>query len=397
MIYQDAPHVLLRAFANAKQGDRLAETLESKLGVTAIRLNSFGFYSFLGPERSAELRRQTQQGNVFPWFPIDEVVRFVVEHDLRIVAGLNPEDGPQAAVEFVEHFRQGGALDRLIAVELGNEPHLSKRPWLPEEYAAASAAIIRALEPYGLRFAVSLTVGSEAKTPTGISDDDYTRRELAALDRPLPLAGRDDIYGVIHLYARGVDPASIARLNTLVRPVAPRMRYLVTEFNIRSSLKDNAQLTVAYGLEFIEKTGRLVADPDIAGLFVHGVPYHSVVYWSGDTGVQTVSDYHDPRLTGDALSPGWHLTPAGRIYGLFATELWRGEILSFEDDGPVQLWVVRRPDGELRFGALNATDARLDRTAPLAGTTVSIDLPPRSAAVYSAAGEVGRVELSEGP
>ncbi len=397
MIYQDAPHILIRSFVSGVQGDRLATTLKSDLGLTAIRLNSFGFYSFLGAERSAEIRRETQQGNIFPWFPIAEVVRFVADHDIRIVAGLNPEDGPQAAVQFVEHFRQGGALDKIVAIELGNEPHLSRRPWLPEEYAVASSSIIRALEPYGLQFAVSLTVGSEAKTPTGISDDDYTRRELAAFDRELSLASRDDIYGVIHLYARGVNPGSIDRLNSLVRPVAPRMRYLITEFNIRSTLRDNAQLTVAYGLEFIEKTSRLVAHPDVAGLFVHGVPYHSVVYFSDASGIQTVSGFGDARLTGDALSHGWHLTPAGRMYGLFAREVWRGELLGFVDEGPVQIWTARMPDGELRLGVLNATAARLDRTVTLGDTNIPVALAPRSAIVLSAAGEIGRVELPEGP
>lgn len=393
MIYQDAPHVLLRAFSDPRRGAELAETLKNGVGVTAIRLNSFGFYSFLGPERSAELRRLTQQRNVFPWFPIDDVVDFVVRHDLKIVAGLNPEDGPEAAVAYVERFRARGALDRIVAVEIGNEPHLSRRPWQPEEYAAASAAIIRALEPFGVKFAVSLTVGSEAKTPTGISDDDYTRRELAALDAELRLAERDDVYGVVHLYARGVDPATIDRLSAIVHPVAPRMRYLITEYNIRSSLKDNAHITDDYGIEFIEKTGRLVAHPDVAGLFVHGVPYHSVVYWVGDSRITTVSGYGDARLTGDAVTPGWHLTPAGRMYGLFARELWRGDLLDHTDAGGVQTWTVRWPDGSPRLGVLNATDAPLARSFMLDGVEVAVALGPRSGVVYTPAGELARVEL----
>ena len=393
MIYQDAPHVLLRAFADPARGAALAETLKGGVGITAIRLNSFGFYSFLGPERSIELRRLTKQGNIFPWFPIDEVVDFVVRHDLRIVAGLNPEDGPEGAVAYLERFRARGALDRIVAVELGNEPHLSHRPWQPEEYAAASAAIIRALEPFGVKFAVSLTVGSEAKTPTGISDDDYTRRELAALDAELGLAGRDDIYGVVHLYARGVDPATVDRLSGLVHPVAPRMRYLVTEYNIRSTLKDNAHITDDYAIEFIAKTGRLVVHPDVAGLFVHGVPYHSVVYWVGDSKITTVSGYGDARLTGDAATPGWHLTPAGRMYGLFARELWRGEIVGHTDEGDVQTWTARWPDGSLRVGVLNATEAPLSRSVAVGGAAVSVSLGPRSGAVYTSAGEIARVEL----
>lgn len=397
MIYQDAPHVLIRAFKNPKWGDPLADTLENRLGVHAIRLNSFGFYSFLGPERSAELRRLTRQGNVFPWFNFDEVVAYVAAHDLRIVAGLNPEDGPDAARAFVERFERRGILDHIIAVEIGNEPHLSKRPWQPEEYAEQAAAIIEALEPTGVKFAVSLTLGKETKTPTGISDDDYTRRELGRLDALVPLADRQDIYGVIHLYARGVDPDAIERLNALVRPIAPRMRYLVTEYNIRSSLAENQQLTTEYGLEFVQKTGRLVADPDVAGLFAHGVPYHSLVYFVAETGVATVSGYRDARLTGDGLAPGWHLTPAGRLYGLFASSLWHGDVLAFEERGDVQVWTVRQPDGETRLGVLNATSSPVERTVTLGGTQVTVRLAPRSGVVVGPAGEIGRVELPNTP
>lgn len=392
MIYQDAPHVLIRAFADPGRGDALGEALRARVGVTSIRLNSFGFYSFLGPERSAELRRQTQQGNIFPWFPIELAIRFVRDQGLAVVVGVNPEDGPEAAAELVERFRREGALERIVAVEIGNEPHLSRRPWLPEEYAEAAAAIVRALEPLGVRCAVSLTVGSEAKTPTGISDDDYTRRELAALDAALPLAGRDDLYGVVHLYARGVDPGAVDRLSALVRPYAPRMRFLVTEYNIRSRLADNAQLTPEYGLELLERTSRLLAHPDVAGLFVHGVPYHSVVYWSGDGGVQTVSGYGDPRLTEADRAPGWHLTPAGRFYGLFARELWRGELLEYADEDDVQIWRTRLPGGELRLGLINASGATVARTLDLGGVPLDVSAGPRSAAVYGPSGEVGRVQ-----
>lgn len=397
MIYQDRPHVLIRAFGDPARGDELAEVLRDRLGLTAIRLDSFGFYSFLGPARSAELRRQTQQNNSFPWFPIDDVARFVAEHDLPIVAGVNLEDGPDSAVTFVDRFRAAGALDRIVAVEIGNEPHLSKRPWYPEEYAKAAAAIVRAVTPLGVRCAVSFTVGSETKTPTGISDDEYTRRELAALDAELGLAGRDDLFGVVHLYAGGVDPAVIDRLDGLVRPVAPRMRYLVTEFNIRSSLRDNAQLTIAYGLEALEKTSRLVAHPSVAGLFMHGVPYHSVVYWSGEAGVLTVSGFRDDRLTGEARSPGWHLTPAGQLYGLYAREVWRGDLLDFVDEGEIQTWRVRRPDGEPRTAVLNASASAIDRTLDVGGTSIRATLPPRSAVVFGPSGELARVVLPPSP
>jgi hypothetical protein len=391
MIYQDAPHVLIRAFADPALGGDLTRLLRDRVGLGAVRINSFGFYSFLGPERSAELRRETQQGNIFPWFPIEGAIRWVRASGLRVVAGVNPEDGPEAAVALVERYRAAGALEQILAIEIGNEPHLSKRPWQPEEYAEAAAAIVRALEPYGVPVAVSLTVGSEAKTPTGISDDDYTRRELETLDRLLGLGERDDVYGVVHLYAGGVDPGAVDRLDELVRPYAPRMRFLVTEYNIRSRLRENQQLTPEYGLEHIAKTSRLVAHPKVAGLFVHGVPYHSIVYWSGDSGVQTVSGFRDPRLRGEALAPGWHLTPAGEGLALCARELWRGELVDYEESDEVQIWSTLLPGGEARVGVINVSGWAVERRVEIGRATLDVHVDGRSIAVFSSTGEVGRV------
>ena len=131
------------------------------------------------------------------------------------------------------------------------------------------------------------------------------------------------------------------------------------------------------------------------GVPMAGVPYHAVVYWTGDARRATVSGYGDARLSGDALAPGWHLTPAGRFYGMFARELWRGEVVGYTDEGGVQTWTVRQPDGSLRAGALNATGAAVERTLTFGGTTFAAALGPRSGAVYATAGEVARVELGD--
>lgn len=397
--YMDAPHVLLREFRGRARGmdvdSGAGHVLRDSLGLGAVRFNSFGFYSFHGPDATEAIRAETHAPNRFPWFPVDEVAEFAGENGLRLVLGLNPEEGPDAAVELAERLQSLGLLQNVAAFEIGNEPHLSKRPWTPEDYAVSAGAIITALAPYEIPCAVSLTVGSESKTPTGISDDEYTRRTLVALDTSISLARHPNLFGVIHLYGAGVDPASIDRLDGLVRPIAPYMRFLVTEFNIRSSLRDNAQLTDDYGLEFIAKTGRLVAHPDVAGLFVHAFPYHSVAYWVGDAGIATVSGYADPRLRGRDLEPGWHLTPAGRLYGLFARELWRGVLLTFEEHGPVQIWTTRAPDGTERLGVLNTGGNMVSVGRRLDGRLVELTLGPRSAAVRSGGVELGRVELGQ--
>jgi hypothetical protein len=392
--YSSPPFVLIHSFNRPAAGDALGSALRDLAGVSSVRFSSHGIYSHLGPVRMAHLQQETKFPNRIPWFPVENFVRFVVAQDLQVVVGVNPEDGPDAAVDLVERFRRGGALERIIAVELGNEPHLSARPWPPEEYAEAAAAIIRALEPTGVDFALPLTLGPESKTPTGLTDDEYTRRQLSALDALVPLAGRTDVYGVVHLYARGVDPRALDALDKLVHPVAPRMRYLITEFNIRSTLKENQHLTSPYGLEWIKRTGKLVADPRVAGLFAHGIPYHSVLYWCDGRGLATVSRLADSRLSAAELTPGWHLTPAGRLTGLVASELWRGELLGFRDEGDVQCWLTRLPDGELRAGVVNCSDVRQRRDVDLGSGPVAIVAAPRSAVVFGAAGEVGRVELT---
>jgi hypothetical protein len=391
--YSTPPFVLIRAFNDPAFGAQTGAAIRDLAGVNAVRFSSHGLYSHLGPVRTDALRREVKLPNRFVWFPVERLVEWVKAQDFQIVLGVNPEDGPEAALDLVERFRRNGAGDRIIAVELGNEPHLSLRPWQPEEYAEAAAAIIRALEPTGVRFALPLTLGPEAKTPTRISDDDYTRRQLAALDRQVPLAGRTDIYGVVHLYARGVDPGAIDALNRLVRPYAPRMRYLITEYNIRSTLRENQHLTTPYGLEFVKRTSRLVAHPDVAGLFAHGVPYHSALYWSGGN-VVTVTGLRDERLGEEDLTPGWHATPAGRMLALFASEVWRGELLAFNDEGDVHTWIARGPEGEPRAALLNCTDAEVRRDVALGDAVVTLTAGPRSAAVYTPAGVAGRVELT---
>jgi hypothetical protein len=392
--YSSPPFVLIHSFNRPAAGDALGHALRDLAGVTSVRFSSHGIYSHTGAGRMARLLAETKFPNRIPWFPVENFVRFVVEQDLDVVVGVNPEEGPEAAFDLVDRFRRVGALERIVAVELGNEPHLSARPWEPEEYAAAAAAIIKALEPAGVRFAIPLTLGPEAKTPTGLSDDEYTLRQLRALDALVPLAGRTDVFGVVHLYARGVDTRSLDALDDLVRSTAPGMRYLITEYNIRSTLAENQHLTTPYGLEWIKKTGRLVADPRVAGLYAHGVPYHSLLYWSDGRGLATVSRLRDRRLSAEELTPGWHLTPAGRLTALLASELWRGDILAFRDEGDVQCWLTRLPGGELRGAVVNCSNIMQRREIDLGRGPVTIVAGPRSAVVHGPSGEAGRVELT---
>jgi hypothetical protein len=241
--YATPPFILIRSFTDKSAGDDAGKALRDLAGVRTVRFSSHGLWSPLGEEATVRLRREVRLPNYFPWFPPSALVDWVVTQDMRIVLGVNPEEPPAASVALIREFANRNALGRIVAIELGNEPHLNHRPWQPEEYGIAASALVEALQEFGLPFAVPLTLGSEANTPVGISDDEYTRRQLQTMSELIDLRERDDIYGVIHLYARGVDPNTIDELNKLVRPFAPRMRYLVTEYNIRSSLAQNQHLT----------------------------------------------------------------------------------------------------------------------------------------------------------
>src|SRR5262249_27115592 len=132
------------------------------------------------------------------------------------------------------------------------------------------------LTPLNVRFALPLTVGDSHNTPTGLSDTVWNTRMLAALSRRIDLKRRPDILGVLHLYSRGVRGKSVDFFNKIVRPFAPNMRYLVTEFNIRLSLDGNPHLTNKYAMEMARRLADVMSRPEIEAIYIHAVPYHSV-------------------------------------------------------------------------------------------------------------------------
>jgi hypothetical protein len=173
------------------------------------------------------------------------------------------------------------------------------------------------------------------------------------------------------------------------------MRYLVTEFNIRSSLKENPHLTTDYALEFARKLAELMARPEIEAMYVHAVPYHSVLYWSDGRKVVTVSGHRDARLTQEDRSQGWHLTPAGRVYHLYSTLAWKGEVIFFQG-GDQSHWAVRGDDGRLVLTLLNAKDGAAKKKVRIQGREYQISAPPRSIACFDERGrEIERLTLSK--
>lgn len=384
---------LIQAWQDKQQGDEMAAAF-AQAGLRSLRFSSHGYYSARGAAATESVKAENKLTNHYRWFPLDDYVEFIAAHDFTTVFGINVEEGPQAAYDSVQKFLSRGLQSKLIAVELSNEPWLNYRPWQPEEYAERAADVIERLTPLGLRFALPLTVGDDNNTPTKLSDTVWNTRMMQALSRRIDLKSRTDIYGVLHLYSGGVRGKSVDFFNRIVRPFAPHMRYLVTEFNIRLSLEGNPHLTNKYGMEFARKLADVMSRTEIEAMYVHAVPYHSVLYWANRRGRVTVVGLRDERLTGEALSRGWHLTPTGRVYGLYSRLAWNGEVLEYHGGDKQSYWAVRSGDGRVVITLLNDSDKAVKKQFRIAGRQMALNAPARAIVSFDTNGrEIERLLL----
>jgi hypothetical protein len=394
LTWADFPHPLIAGWEDKERGDQMADAFKAA-GVRSLRFSFSGIYSPRGPKATTKLKAENKTTNEFPWFPFDQYVDFISSHDLSTVVGINVEEGPDVAEEIVRAFMNRRAKKKLVAIELSNEPHLNYRPWLPEQYAERAAAVIERLTPLGVRFALPLTVGRERNTPTKLSDDEWNVRMMRALAVRVDLKNRTDIYGVLHLYAGGVRARSLEFFDKAIRQFAPKMRYLVTEFNIRSGLEHNQQLTNSYAMEFARKLAELMVEPEIEAMYVHSVPYHSIMYWANGKRIATVSGQHDSRLTEDDLSRGWHQTPAGRVYRLYSELAWNGEVIAYGGSDKQRYWAVRRANGHSVVTLLNDDGGAARRKVKIEGHELVLSAPSHSIVCFSIAGaEIERLVLN---
>jgi hypothetical protein len=381
LVWADGPHVLVEAWQNKALGDALYEALQMG-GVRSLRMSFHGMYSHRSEAASAKIKAENRMTNQYPWFPLADFSNYIAAYDITTVVGVNVEEGAEVAAEAISQFTGNGMQAKLLAVELSNEPWLNHRPWQPEEYAARAADVIERLTPVGVKFALPLTVGDSRNTPTKLSDTEWNTRMMRALSSRIDLKNREDIYGVLHLYAGGVRAKSVEFFNRIVRPFAPKMRYLVTEFNIRLNLEGNPHVTNQYGLELARKLAELMNVPDIEALYVHAIPYHSIMYWTNRKQKSTVIGGRDPKLKKEDLTQGWHLTPAGKVYALYSKLAWNGEVISYKEDGKQRYWAVKSPDGRVVISLLNEKDQAVSKRLNLAGKNLQFTVPPQSVVCF---------------
>ncbi len=393
LVWAEAPHSLIEAWQNKEMGDAFYEILQ-RGGVRSLRFNFSAIYSPRGVEAVAALKAENKTTNVYPWFPFSDFSNYIAARDITAIVGVNVEEGADVAAETISKFTKDAGQSKLVAVELSNEPWLNHRPWLPEEYAARAADVIERLTPMGVKFALPLTVGDSRNTPTKLSDTEWNTRMMRALSSRIDLKNREDIYGVLHLYADGVRAKSVEFFNRIVRPFAPKMRYLVTEFNIRLSLEGNPHLTNKYGLELARKLAELMNVPDIEALYMHAIPYHSILYWSNRKGVSTVIGGRDKKLKPEDTTKGWHLTPAGRVYALYSKLAWNGDVLFYKEDGRQRYWAVKSPEGAVVISLLNEKNQAVSKRINIVGKNLNVTVPPQAVVCFDENGrELDKVLL----
>ena len=385
---------LIDGWLDKTAGNEMAVAFKGA-GLKSLRFLFGGLYSPRGPEASEVLKAENKLPNKYTWFPLDAYVEFIAAHDFTTIVGINVEEGPDVAREAIQKFIDRGLKSRIVAIELSNEPWLNHRPWRPEEYATRTADVIEGLTPLGVPFALPLTEGRDNNTPTKLSDNEWVTRMLRALTARINLKQRSDVYGVLHLYSRGVRGGTIDSFNRVVKPFVSGMKYLITEFNIRHGLEGNPHLTNKYAMEFARKVADVMSRPEIEAMYTHSVPDHSIVYWSNGRRFATVVGGSDDRLTGAAMSRGWHLTPTGKVYELYSRLAWNGDVLGYEAKGDQSYWAVQASNGSVVVTVINDSNNATNKKVKMAGRALTLAAPPRSIVCMDLNGrEIERLSLA---
>jgi hypothetical protein len=141
-----------------------------------------------------------------------------------------------------------------------------------------------------------------------------------------------------------------------------------------------------------------MAQPEIEAMYVHAVPYHSVMYWSNGKPNKknraTVIGQRDARLRPEQLTRGWHVTPAGKVYRLYSELAWSGELIEFKGGDKQSYWIVKSPGGNLTATLLNDSAKETRRRITLSGRELTLTAPPRSIVCFDQNGlEIAKLAL----
>src|SRR5262249_51086003 len=210
--FASTPSPLIERWQDKQKGDQMTAALKAA-GVDSLRFLFGGLYSPRGVEATARVKQENKLDIGYSWFPIEDYVEFIASHDFTTVVGVNVEEGPEVASVVVKKFLERGLREKLVAVELSNEPWLNPRPWMPEEFASRAADVIEALTPMRVSFALPLTVGREKKTPTHLSDDEWNDRMLRTLNARINFKTRSDIFGCF-IFMREGSAATLSKPST---------------------------------------------------------------------------------------------------------------------------------------------------------------------------------------
>jgi hypothetical protein len=165
------------------------------------------------------------------------------------------------------------------------------------------------------------------------------------------------------------------------------MRYLVTEFNIRLGLEGNPHLTNKYAMEFGRRLSDVMSRPEIEAMYTHSVPSHSILYWSNGKKFATVVGGRDGKLTPEAMSRGWHMTPTGKVYELYSRLAWNGEMIEYHGGDKQSYWAVRSPASGVVITLINDSDKATRKKFNVAGREISFSAPPRSIVCFDLNGK----------
>jgi hypothetical protein len=114
------------------------------------------------------------------------------------------------------------------------------------------------------------------------------------------------------------------------------------------------------------------------------------MYWANGRKNATIVGARDPRLTGEDLARGWHLTPAGKVYQLYSRLAWNGDVIVYKGGDKQSYWAVRAGDGRTVVTLLNDGDKQVNKKVKVAGGELVLNAPPRSIVCFDENGQ--RVE-----